>query len=216
MKQSAFFFLTLFISTICLGQKMKKDIQVSYNLDSVAVGKIISFLDVDYQRYTISEKFKDNYCNLTIEEYRNGEIVDTKNIRKDIKLYEQVLFIGSNLNDSLFNIEFLSRLISDSLLKVKINIGGLGYNAKLKLVDSLHYSWKPLTDINKANFKITGTSLPLLAFTSAIGEKFTNYPGNFEFCRINNEYIPYKDWYKKLGIEHFLFLLFVLKKHNYS
>ncbi len=193
----------ILVSTICIGQRKQKDIQTSYKLDSNAIEKIISFLDIDYQKYSISERFKDSYCNIIIEEYKKGKIVETKNLRNDVKKYEQVIFIGDNLRDSMFNVEIMSRKTSDSLLKLQMIVGGLGYNAKLKLFDTLHYSWKELTNINKRDFSITGTSLPLLTYTSPIGEKFTNHPGNFEFCRINNELIPFQDWYTKLGIEHF-------------
>ena len=204
--------ITILLNTLCLGQSKQKDIEVNNELDSSAVKKIIYFLGVDYQKYSISERFKDNYCNIIIEEYKNGEKKETKNLRIDVKKYEHVLYIGNNLEDSLFNLEFISQIVSDSLLKLKIGVGGLGYNAKLKLVDSLHYTWKELTNINIKNFKILDNTLPLLTFTSAIGKKFTNYKGDFEFCRINNEIIPYQDWYIKLGIEHFYIFIVRFEK----
>jgi hypothetical protein len=212
-----FIFIAIQILFCCqniLAQKIVKDIQIVQTMDRETIEKIIDFLDVEYYKYSISKRLAQNYCNLIMDEYKQGKLVKTTNLREQVKDYESVLFIANNLVNEKFDIEVFSRKIADTTLKVKINIGGLGSQLKLKLIDSLQYSWKSITDIAKQGFKINADStLHLLTYTSAIGQQFANYAGGIEFCRINDEYIPFREWYDKLGVEHyFIFSLRFEKK----
>ena len=199
-----FFLIFFIISNNLIAQIKEKDIETYYTITTEVVNKIISFLDIDYQKFLISKKFKENYCNLLIDEYVNGKNVKRINLREEIKGFDNAIYIADNLVNNKFPIEIISMKINDSLLKVKTVVGNLAYNLKFKLNDSLPYSWKQLENTSKKDYKIkTDSLLSLLTFTSPIGEKFTNYPGNFEFCRINNEFVPFKDWYNKLGIQHY-------------
>jgi hypothetical protein len=202
-----FILITIQILLCCQNtsaQKIDNDIQIVQTMNKETVEKIIDFLDVEYRKYSISKRLQQNYCNLIMDEYKKGILVKTINLREQIKDYENLLFISSNVVKDKFDIEIFSRKIADTTLKVKINIGGLGSQLKLKLIDSVEYSWKSITDISKKGFKInTNSTLQLLSYTCAIGEKFSNDADAFEFCRINDEKIPFTQWYNELGVEHF-------------
>ncbi len=72
-----------------------------------------------------------------------------------------------------FEITFISQKINDSVLKLKLGVGGIGFNSKLKLIDTLQYSWKSLSDFDKKKLVINIDSiLPVLTFTSPVGQQF--------------------------------------------
>jgi hypothetical protein len=214
MKKACLYLLLLFVSFSSRSQNTTSDIVSSNRMDSIDLYRIMDLMDVAYNRYSLTGKFKDYYCNLIIQEYKEGKCIDTISFRDQLPLFLQnLLSIGGNLKRGKFDIGIYSQVIADTSLKVSAIIGGAGFRPRLRLDPEKSYTWKDVYQLPGSKHPLKPEELfPLAAYTSPVGQKFAIHPNTIEFCNITGEFIPYPAWYEKLGVEHYFIFFIKLEK----
>lgn len=84
-------------------------------------------------------------------------------------------------------------------------VGYSAYNRRLKLIDSLSYSWKELANVDDPKFKLLpGATVPLMIYLSAPStQNTTNKDSNIaEFCKVGHWSESMEQLYLKMGVEH--------------
>jgi hypothetical protein len=203
-----FFTLLLLLTSLKVFSQPKKDsfVSVNYNIDTTDVQAIYSgLLGIDVSKYYIPSTFSKYYCDLIIEEYKEGKMVKRESLKDSLPA--QAFFtlnIGNYLEKGNFKLCFYSQSL-DTTVKLYLLIGGAGIHKKCSLLPGQHYVWKSVYEIeSKKHVLKPGEDFPLAAYTTAMGKDHSAYGEKIgEFCRITGELIPPKDWYKELGIKHF-------------
>lgn len=191
-----------------------KDIRNIDDVNTVDMYRMMNLLGLNVQKYAISSKYKAYYCNLIMEEFKDGKLINTFNARNNIgKENAWVINIGQNLESNNFPVSFYSQEYADTVLKVKIHVGEMEFKRDLIKRKGEVYTWKQINNIKAIDKPlIPQEKYPLLVYTTPVGEKHAKTPGASEFCLINGVEIPVVAWYKELGIKHYYAFYLQLEK----
>ena len=193
------------------------DIQPVWGVDSNDIISFMQLLELEASKYTISQKFKDYYCNVLIHEYRKGQLVGSYSARdsliKAAADFDYAFSVEDGRENGKFEVSFYSQKIGDSLLKIYSGVGRMAFVRKLTLDKNVGYSWKEVFNQPSKKHELKpGELYPLLTYSRAVGKEHAKYEHSSEFCRISGELIPFQDWYKDLGIEHYYIFFIRLEK----
>lgn len=193
------------------------DIQPARGVDSTDIINFMDLLELESSKYTISQKFKNYYCNVIIQEYRKGQLINSYNVRDSINKmgssFDYTFSINKGSKNGKFVFAIYSQRIADSLLKIYSRLGSMGFHYKFKLDKGVGYHWKEVFNQPSEKHELKpGEPYPLLAYSKAVGEAHAIYKGSEEFCRVSGEFVPFQDWYKELGIEHYFIVFIKLEK----
>lgn len=206
--------IPLFFTNPLAAQKVNKlDINSVDSISTTDMYRMMTLLGLDIRKYSISSDFKEFYCNLIVEEYDKGKLVNTFNGRKTIgPLNAWIIKIGNNLQNNRFPISFYTQNYQDTVVKANIHVGELEYNRKILKHPKLVYTWKEIYNISNNTHLLPNIKYPLIAYTSAVDSAHTKTKGASEFCLLNGDLIKVENWFSELGVQHVTIFYLNLEK----
>ncbi len=207
------------ITAISSAQENKLRVKPFYENDSSDIYGILNLLNIDIIKFKLSKEFYNCKVNLVIDEYtkgKNKEVYNTKSLLSK-KISDWTLVLNDSTADGDFEMRFYIRK-TDTVLKQHFSIIRSGFENYLSLKRGKSYSYKDVYDLDSNNYKIVlGEKFPVWTYTQPVAKKahlrkYENTEDVAEFCGIGSGRIPFKDWYKTLGIEHFFIFSIVVEK----
>ncbi len=213
--------LIAFQAMLIVGNTQQNKLRVIpfYENDSADIYGVLHLLGIDIIKYKLSKEFYNHKVNLIIDEYTKGkkkEVYKTSNL-----MSKSIVDWSLSLNDSNkkedFEIRFYVRK-TDTILKQYSSVIRMGFENYLYLKRGKSYSYKDVYNLDSTNYKIVlGEKFPVWTYTQPVSKKaqlrkYDNDDNIAEFCGIGGERIPFTDWYKTLGIEHFFIFSIIVEK----
>lgn len=207
------------ITTISKGQENKLRVIPFYNNDSSDINGVLNLLNIDIVKFKLSKEFYNHKVNLVIDEYTKGKMKEVYNTTSLVskKISDWSLILDDSTANGDFEIRFYIRK-TDTILKQYFTVVRGGYENYLYLKRGKSYSYKDVYDLDSNNYKIVPREkFPVWTYTQPVAKKaqlrkYENADEVAEFCGIGGGRIPFKDWYKTLGIEHFFIYSIIVEK----
>lgn len=202
-----FLFSSCFIFSIAQSNKLK--IIPFYDYDSSDIYGVMNLLNIEILKYKLSKEFYHHKINLVIDEYTKGKKKEIFNSVGSIpSMYINVDVLDDSSNREDFELRFYIRK-TDTILKLYSRYGKAGLEHYLALKRGKQYSYKDVHNLDSSNYKIDlGKKFPVWTYTQPVAKKsqkrqYGNNDNVAEFCGVGSGQVPFEEWYKKLGIEHF-------------
>ena len=219
MKKYLVLFIFQTLSFTSYTQEDKLRIIPNYDNDSSDLFGILNLLNIDIIKFKLSNNFINHKVNLVIDEYKNGNVKEVYNTQTKLSkaIQNWTLILNDSLERTDFEIRFYIRK-NDTILNYYLNLVRGGFENHLTLKRGKSYSYKSIYNLDNNKHQIVlGEKFPIWTYTQPVAKKaqirkYENEDGIAEFCSINGEIIPFIEWYKVLGIEHFFIFSIIVEK----
>lgn len=208
----------LFLTQLGIAQQKALHVKQINETDSLDMYNVLHLLGIDIVKFKLSKEFYNHRVNLVIDEYTNGEKKEFfSSAGATSKIMPELDLISDSLEERLFELKFYNRK-TDTVLKQYINFVKTGFEFYLSLKRGKSYSVKDVYNLDSNNYKIVlGEKFPVWTYTQPVGKQKQLHRDKdnisfSEFCFIGSGKIPFTDWYKTFGIEHFFIFSIVVEK----
>lgn len=183
------------ISTISLAQsdvKMKSD----YLSDNPEIRDILQFEGIEYFKLSFTGKDLANKSyHLSVKEVWNGKIKSDSTI---INSAEMPAPQFQKINDTIFKLKVISKLMDDNKLKVTFKFPRFSTTREFDAVKSKDYSLRNVAKANATNIKYN-EKFYLLAYILPYEKDGYKY-----YCAVESSGKDIESWGKEFEIEHYL------------
>ncbi len=201
MRKNILTLLLFGISIVSFGQNSSTDLKMSpdYNLNNSDLRDIIGIEGIQFQKAIFSgDSLKGKTFHLKVKEIWDGEIVNDSTIMNSADFPLDYL---RKIDDSIFEIKAISKLTSDSKLKINFVFPGFTSHTKFKIHKPQENSYRLRNLISESDLQI-GYNKPFILFAHILPFELGN--GMASYCEVGQNGKDIDKWGKKYGIKHYL------------
>ncbi|HXJ99248.1 MAG TPA: hypothetical protein VNJ50_10395 [Gelidibacter sp.] len=197
-------FLTLLvfgISVLSFGQKPDTTLKMSedHNLNNHDLWDILGIEGVQFQKAIFSgNNLKGRTFHLKVKQIWDGKIVSDSTIINSADFPLEYL---RKIEDSIFEIKAISKLTSDSKLKMHFVFPRFTSNSKFEIYKPEENSYSLRNLASESNLEIEYNK-PIVLFAHILPYDMGN--GTMSYCEVGSNGKDIEKWGEKFGIKHYL------------